>query len=154
MWNICESEIPWWKPTWFVSYWISRVFTEMSQSPPSVRWCCWGNFGEGQGIPPKGAVFMGMKYVALPKKKKKKKQILRMNPVVLPVENWHFRLGSSPFWANKNPDIFFWCSFLPDTNIAPTRKPSQKEHGLPTIHFQVVPAKRVPETATCLDKCI
>ena len=27
---------------------------------------------------------------------------------------------------------------LPETNIAPTRKPSQKENSLPTIHFQVL----------------
>ena len=26
---------------------------------------------------------------------------------------------------------------LPETNIAPIRKPSQKENSLPTIHFQV-----------------
>ena len=29
------------------------------------------------------------------------------------------------------------CSTLPETNIAPQNRPSQKEISIPTIHFQV-----------------
>ena len=39
-----------------------------------------------------------------------------------------------------NIDIMIWyiSNSLPESNIAPARKPSQKETGLPTIHFQVL----------------
>ena len=32
----------------------------------------------------------------------------------------------------------YFCSTLPETNIAPENRPSQKEIHLPTIHFQVL----------------
>ena len=34
--------------------------------------------------------------------------------------------------------IFHLSATLPETNIAPENRPSQKESSLPTIHFQVL----------------
>ena len=38
----------------------------------------------------------------------------------------------------ENSSYFFQLVTLPETNIAPENRPSQKETYLPTIHFQVL----------------
>ena len=45
----------------------------------------------------------------------------------------------SDIWhKHRYYDIWYISNSLPERNIAPARKPSQKETGLPTIHFQVL----------------
>ena len=43
-------------------------------------------------------------------------------------------VGDIPQWVW----FFRYASTLPETNIAPENRPSQKETSIPTIHFQVL----------------
>ena len=67
---------------------------------------------------------------------------------MLDMAQWHLVCGSNRSQENEkvetlpaNEDgkhVEFWtCKTLPETNITPARKPSQKETCLPIIHFQV-----------------
>ena len=45
----------------------------------------------------------------------------------------------APNHAYINKYIYLYASYtLPETNIATENKPSKKETGIPTIHFQVL----------------
>ena len=49
---------------------------------------------------------------------------------ILSAKSWRF--------GSDGGTLFNWVMFtLPETNIAPENRPSQKEMSIPTIHFQV-----------------
>ena len=75
------------------------------------------------------AVSKAMIFIALKNGSKRNPQHGPFGPSFL-----YFRFSFLEGWSK--PWVFEGCT-LPETNIAPARKPSQKEPSLPTIHFQV-----------------